>query len=139
MSWASARSRFGTQWAAAPRLCGTARAPRPMRGFCSATFHTRSIAAGHLPGGVNAELIAVFARADEQGGDRSPTLRVFGRFEFNISPTWLGLYRVKARRMSTSDGDRCSRLALVASSGIAALVDAGEFMRICCADQSAGA
>ena len=60
--------------------------------------------------GANAELTRFFARADEQGRRLPPTLRVFGRLEFNISQILVPLYRGEGSTDVNLDGDRSQSL-----------------------------
>lgn len=66
--------------------------------------------------GANAELTRFFARADEQGRRLPPTLRVFGRLEFNISQILVPLYRGEGTTDVNLDGDRSQSLKF--SAGI---------------------
>ncbi len=66
--------------------------------------------------GANAELTRFFARADEQGRRLPPTLRVFGRLEFNISQILVPLYRGEGSTDVNLDGDRSQSLKF--SAGI---------------------
>jgi len=66
--------------------------------------------------GANAELTRFVARTDEQGRRLPPTLRVFGRLEFNISQILVPLYRSEGTADVNFDGDRTQ--SLKASVGV---------------------